>query len=178
MSIVELWNVHYPTDNVRPEGLSELQVVMGVVRHYFSVMESFRESVIREKCSRMAALDDGFLGSMLNTLEQVDLEKLEAEVQEFLKSQQRIDYLTASKDKWFKIRYADGMGVALEEGIKLRVLFPNGDVAEGRLQRKALLRDGEPIIALGVLVDNGDHIAWYDLIDVKVDRDSIPALSQ
>jgi len=85
MAIQNLNNMHYDTDRERSEDVSEVQLLLGIARFWHDFMEPVREGFIREKCGDMASVSDGAIGAVLNTLEQVDLEKLEAEVQEILK---------------------------------------------------------------------------------------------
>ena len=180
--LVKLRNVHVPTDNVRRDDLKEIQLLLGCARHWHAYMESFREAIIKEKCSDMLSVGDGFLGALLNCLEQIDMEKLEQEVQEYVQQKKRIDYLSAPKDEWFKFRYFEGMDAALdailENEKKITVLFPNGEIAEGKVERRTLMRDGTPVMAWGVVVDEGSYEAWFDLMDLKIKRESIPELSQ
>ena len=186
MAIVKLNNAHYGTDREREEGDKELQLLLGIARFWHDFLEPVREAFIREKCSDMMGVSDGAVGAVLNTLEQVDVEKLEAEVEEYFKQRDRIDFLSAPGEKWLKFRYGVGMEATLQAALdqvleaadEVTVLFPSGEVAMGKLERRVLIRDGRSVVAWGVVVDNDDHDAWYDLMDVKIDRDSIPALSQ
>jgi len=135
MAIVKLNNTHYGTDREREEGDKELQLLLGIARFWHGFLEPVREAFIREKCSDMMSLSDGAVGAVLNTLEQVDVEKLEAEIEEYFKQKDRIDYMGAPKDRWLKFRYGVGMEAALETALdqvleaagEVTVLFPNGE---------------------------------------------------
>ena len=174
LGVVNLRNIHFDTDKVRAEGLSELQVLLGVVRYYFSAPEKFRESIIMTRCGTMTSTIDGFLGSVLNGLEQVDLDKLEEEARDILKPPQRIDYLTAPKNKWLRSQQVPQTS-SMQKNTVITVLFPNGEVAKGKTQWRKLMRDGWSVEVFGVVVDHGDHETWYDLVDLKIDRDSLPS---
>jgi len=85
MAIQKLSNMHYDTNRERPEDVSEVQLLLGIARFWHNFVEPVREGFIQEKCGDMASVSDGAIGAVLNTLEQVNMEKLEAEVQELSK---------------------------------------------------------------------------------------------
>lgn len=82
----------------------------------------------------------------------------------------KIDFLGAPTSRWLSFRSYENLDLLLSEEMPLTVLFPDGTVADGIAQTTAFLRADSTIRAWGVVVDG----SWYDLIDLKVDRGSLP----
>jgi hypothetical protein len=82
----------------------------------------------------------------------------------------RVDFLSAPPGRWLRFRSYENLDLLLSEGTPLTVLFPDGTVSDGIAQSTAFLRADSAIQAWGVVVDG----SWYDLIDLKVDRESLP----
>jgi hypothetical protein len=81
----------------------------------------------------------------------------------------RVDFLSAPPERWLRFRSYENLDLLLSEGTPLTVLFPDGTMADGIAQSTAFLRADSAIQAWGVVVDG----SWYDLIDLKVDRESL-----
>lgn len=81
-----------------------------------------------------------------------------------------IDYDTAPRNKWIKFRESVFAKYFLDEGMHLTVLFPDGTVADGKVEKTMLMCSDKPKEVWGVVVGE----CWYNLIDVKVDVESIP----
>ena len=85
---------------------------------------------------------------------------------------------TAPKERWVKFCQNNQMDGYLEDGMPITVLFPDGTVEEGTVVRKDLMQGFCPVCVWGVVISKNEHGSWYDLADVKIDRESVPKLNQ